>query len=136
MKHDPEYELARKRVRAKKDFYQHFWTFIAVSIFFFVLNLFTSPGAWWFHWPILGWGIAIGSHFFSTFGPGADYSSGEDKEESLILREIDMIRREVGRRYPGVVIGPDYSDTLLDRDKAERRPQKSRRQDWKDDDLV
>ncbi|MFN7118636.1 MAG: 2TM domain-containing protein, partial [Saprospiraceae bacterium] len=63
-----EYEKARKRVRARKEFYQHLTSYVVMGIFFFLLNAVTSFGAWWFYWPLLGWGIGVLLPYFYVFG--------------------------------------------------------------------
>ena len=51
------------------DFKRHLRTYLAMSAFFFVLNMVTAPGAWWFYWPILGWGIGVVLQGMSLYGP-------------------------------------------------------------------
>ena len=29
------------------------------------INLLSSPGHWWFYWPMLGWGIGLAAHDFA-----------------------------------------------------------------------
>jgi hypothetical protein len=66
-----KYKEARKRVRTKKEFYEHLTVFSVMSVFFFLLNALTAFGSWWFYWPILGWGIGVLFHYFEVFGfPG------------------------------------------------------------------
>ena len=52
-------------------FRAHFGTYLLFSAFFFVLNLMTNPGDWWFYWPMFGWGIAVVLHAFATYGAEA-----------------------------------------------------------------
>lgn len=62
---------AKKRVKRKKDFYGHLATYVAISVFLIVLNMITSPGKWWFQWPVIGWGMAVLFNYFDVFGvPG------------------------------------------------------------------
>lgn len=63
-----EYKRAKMRVGAIRGFYQHLQTYVLVNSFLFVLNLLTSPGDWWFYWPLLGWGIGLVSHAVSVYG--------------------------------------------------------------------
>lgn len=48
-------------------FYTHLSVYAAVILFLAILNLLTSPGTIWFHWPMLGWGIAVVIHAFAVF---------------------------------------------------------------------
>ena len=52
-------------------FQAHFATYLLFGVFFFVLNLLTDPGNWWFYWPMFGWGIGIVAHAFATYGVDA-----------------------------------------------------------------
>jgi hypothetical protein len=52
-------------------FRTHFGTYLLFGVFFFVLNLLTNAGDWWFYWPLFGWGIAIVAHAFATYGADA-----------------------------------------------------------------
>ena len=81
---DEKYEKAKKRVEEIKGFYSHLIVYVVVNIGLFLLNLFTSPGAWWFYWPLLGWGIGL---FFHTMGvfvfskfPGKQWEERKIKE--------------------------------------------------------
>lgn len=64
---DERYAAARKRVKDVKDFYVHLLVYICVNIALFLINLLSSPGVWWFYWPLLGWGIGLAIHFLSVF---------------------------------------------------------------------
>ncbi|HET6568312.1 MAG TPA: 2TM domain-containing protein [Rhodothermales bacterium] len=59
---------ARKRVREFRDFYVHLATYVVVNLFLIALNLITSPEYLWALFPLLGWGIGLGSHAVSVFG--------------------------------------------------------------------
>jgi hypothetical protein len=88
------YEHAKKRVGELRDFYTHLMVYVLVNLFLFVLNLLTSPGAWWFYWPLLGWGIGIVAHALSVFSGTAFW--GKDWEDRKIkqLMEKDSRRRD------------------------------------------
>lgn len=60
------YERARKRVENLKAFYIHLTVFILVNILLLIINLLSSPGHWWFIYPLLGWGIGLGVHGITT----------------------------------------------------------------------
>ena len=46
------YIRAEKRAEAKLGFYRHFAIYLGVNMLLFLINLFTSHGAWWFYWPL------------------------------------------------------------------------------------
>lgn len=135
---DKDYYLAKKRVKAKKEFYQHLSTYVVMAIFFFLLNAVTAFGNWWFHWPILGWGIGVLFHYFDVFGlPGVgDMSS--DWEKKALEEELRRIEREKKRRnrrqsarsYPPA----ESSDERLELRELQKQKQKNR--DWDDSELV
>lgn len=124
---ESQYREARKRVKKKKDFYEHLTTFIVMSVFFFLLNMVTAPGNWWFYWPILGWGFGVVFHYLDTFGvPGVGTLSKEWEERAI----EEEVRRLEGRN-PYTRPGQDDYEELELRDLP---PQK--RKNWSEDDLV
>ena len=62
-----KYEKAKKRVEEIKGFYSHLITYVVVNIILFLVDFFTSPGIWWFYWPLLGWGIGLFFHGMGVF---------------------------------------------------------------------
>ena len=94
------YLEAKKRVRAKREFYRHLGSYFVMSTFFFLLNAVTSFGSWWFYWPMLGWGLAVLFHYVDVFGiPGVDPMTPE-WEEQQIQEEMKRLEREERRRRP------------------------------------
>jgi hypothetical protein len=69
MDEQARYERARKRVEEIRGFYTHLLTYVLVNLGLFILNLVTSPGEFWFFWPLFGWGIGVLAHGASVFGP-------------------------------------------------------------------
>ncbi len=67
MKNSEAYQSAKKRVEAKMGFYTHLTVYVGVILFLVVINLLTSSGNIWFHWPMLGWGIAVALHALAVF---------------------------------------------------------------------
>ncbi len=61
------YEAAKKRVDDIKGFYVHILIYLVVNFMLFVINIVTSPGTYWFYWPLIGWGIGIVIHGLSVF---------------------------------------------------------------------
>ncbi len=82
---DIQYKRALERVEEIKGFYIHLFIYVLVNLGLFLLNLFTSPGRWWFYWPLFGWGIGLLGHAVGVFGVGRFF--GQDWEERK-LKEI------------------------------------------------
>ena len=110
-----KYRSAKKRLSKKREFYRHLRTYLAFSIFFFVLNALTDFGDWWFYWPVLGWGLAVLIQGLSVVGPFARW-------------EEDQMDREIRRL--GSSQGEDETEQL------ELRQLSGSEKDWKEEDLV
>jgi len=81
------FDKAKKRVMEIKGFYVHFLVYLVMSIFFLVINLLSSPGVYWFYWPILGWGIGVFFHAMGTFNKRFLGKDWEDKKIKEILEK-------------------------------------------------
>ncbi len=92
MEQNAKYERAKKRAEELKEFYHHLMVYVIVNAFLVVLNLLTSPGYYWFKWPLLGWGIGLTIHGATTFFPSAFW--GSDWEERKIKELMDKDRGE------------------------------------------
>ncbi|MEL6832490.1 MAG: 2TM domain-containing protein [Bacteroidota bacterium] len=91
MTEEERYRIARKRVKEKKRFYSHLTTYLVMGGFFLTLNLITSPGAWWWYWPMLGWGIGIASHGMQVFGLPGSGAGGNEWEQREIEKEMERM---------------------------------------------
>lgn len=80
-----DYQRAQKRVQAIKGFWGHFITYLVINAVLFIIDLFTTPGEWWFYWVIIGWGIAIVINALSVFAFGKFHSK---KWEEAKIKEI------------------------------------------------
>jgi len=61
-------EAAVKRLKAKREFWQHLVIYLLVNLLLVVIWWVTSrPGHFWPLWPLLGWGIGLGMHAWDTF---------------------------------------------------------------------
>lgn len=67
MQNSEDYLSAKKRVEAKMGFYTHLSVYVAVMLFLAIINFVTSAGTIWFHWPMLGWGVAVAIHAAFVF---------------------------------------------------------------------
>lgn len=62
---------ARARAAASRLFHDpgfkiHFVIYVAVNALLIVINLVTTPGTYWFYWPLLGWGLGVAGHAFGV----------------------------------------------------------------------
>jgi hypothetical protein len=80
---------ARRQARAKLGFITHATIYLLVMTMLVVTNLMTSPGHYWFLWPMLGWGSGLLAHGLVTFLWG----SGNRLERHLVNRELRELRR-------------------------------------------
>ncbi len=82
------YKIAKKRVSEKRKFYSHLMTWVVMSVFFILLNLFTSD-IFWAIFPILGWGVAVAFHAIRVFS----FTYGDDWEQREIEKEIAKMKQ-------------------------------------------
>jgi len=68
MKDEEKYKKAQEKVKEIKDFYSHLLVYVVVNIGLFIINYVTSPGTYWFYWPLIGWGIGLAVHWTQVFG--------------------------------------------------------------------
>lgn len=115
MKEEDFYEKAEKRVNDKKGFYIHFGVYLVVGIFLFALNMITSRGTLWFHFPVLSWGIGVAIHYITIFGlPGTRILTDEWEEEELD-REISKLKRIHGKKQlKRNLLNSGHEDDTLD----------------------
>ena len=57
-----EYAKARRRAKAKYNFFVHAAVYAAVMVLLVLVNVLTLPGTIWFIWPLIGWGFAVALH--------------------------------------------------------------------------
>ncbi|MBN2114843.1 MAG: 2TM domain-containing protein [Acidimicrobiia bacterium] len=62
-------EAAVKRLKAKREFWQHLVVYVLVNALLIVVWWVTSNGDshFWPLWPLLGWGIGLALHAWDTF---------------------------------------------------------------------
>ena len=61
-------EAAVKRLKEKREFWQHVVVYVLVNTMLVVIWWVTnSPGHFWPMWPLLGWGIGLAMHAWETF---------------------------------------------------------------------
>lgn len=76
-----QYEKAVKQVRALKNFYIHLIVYVSVNLGLVGINLIFTPEYKWFIYPLLGWGIGMVTHGFSTFYTGTFLGNEWEKKQ-------------------------------------------------------
>lgn len=127
------YKSAKKKVKKKKEFYDHLGVFISVGLFFLAINLFKYENTerFWFYWPMLPWGIGLMIHYFSTFGlPGLS----SDWEEKELRKEINKLHSALGDDYEEDDYEPIKRPEMDE--ELELKEFKKLRKEWDDSDFV
>ena len=89
MSEEEIYEEAKKRVKAKSDFYKHLIVYVVVNIILVIIWAFPAGGGYpWFWWVIGGWGIGVFFNFLEVFV----WQKRVDK--GAIEKEVEKMRRE------------------------------------------
>jgi 2TM domain len=86
---DEERDQAIRRLRAKREFYQHVTAYVIVNLGLIVVWALTGGDYFWPVWPILGWGIGLLFHGWSVYGE-------KPMTEEAIQREIERGRQRAG----------------------------------------
>jgi hypothetical protein len=83
------YEEAKKRVKAKKDFYRNLGTWAAVNILLIIIWSLTDFGGYpWFLWPLCLWGAYV-------LYKGLQVFVFERKSDRVAIeKEVERIKRE------------------------------------------
>ena len=89
MDHHILYDRAKKKVKEKKEFYSNFSSWLAVSLFLFLINLLTSSEFLWAFFPFMGWGIGVFFHGLKVFSPRFN----QDWEEIQIHQEMKRLNQ-------------------------------------------
>lgn len=84
---------ARQRVRDLRGFYVHAAIYVVVIGGIALVNWAASPGTWWVVWPMVIWGVGLGSHAVAVLFEGSFL--GPEWEERK-TREL-LHRQERGR---------------------------------------
>jgi hypothetical protein len=108
------YEEAKIRVKSRKKFYSHIVTWVIMSVFFILINLFTTD-YFWAIFPILAWGIGVAFHGIQVFS--------DEWEDQQIEREYDRLKRKTMDFH-----GEEIEDAPEDF--------RNLRKEWKDQDFV
>ena len=126
---DREFRAARKQVKKKKGVFVHLAVFLSTALFFFLMNFVTSPGDWWWFFPMLPWGIGLAIHYLVVFGfPGSGILSREWEEKEM---QKELRQRGLAQRHRQELPAADEEE-LFDLDP----PQKVRQKQWDEDEIV
>ena len=117
---------AQKRVEEKKGFFGHLGAYLAMGVFFLVMNILTWEGEFWFFYPMVPWGAGLLIHYFSVFGLPFSRVLSADWEEQELAREVKRLQQNSSSQSPA----PD--EEFLDLKELEKR----KARDWQDEDLV
>ena len=77
----------RRRLAALRAFHKRTATYTVILGFLFVLNLLTSPGAWWAVWPALAMAFVLALNAVNVHGPEAFLSADWEERKARELRE-------------------------------------------------
>lgn len=77
---------ATRRADAKLAFRAHLIAYVVINGGLLAINLLTSPNQLWFYWPMIGWGIGLVAHGFTT------YSRVADARDDMIEAELERLR--------------------------------------------
>lgn len=94
-----DYQAAKKRVKKIKGFYGHLASYFIMGVFFFVMNMSTSPDAFWFHFPMMGWGIGLAFHYIGVFGVPGLGALDQEWEKREIEKEMIRLKSARGETY-------------------------------------
>ena len=85
------YDEAKKRVKAKRDFYGHLGVYIVVNIGLVLIWAFASGSGYpWFAWPMGIWGIIVVVNFLQVYV----FPKGTGRDKKAIEKEVERIRKE------------------------------------------
>ena len=84
-------EEAKKRVKAKRDFYGHLTAWALVNALLIIIWALTNLGGYpWFLWPLCFWGVWVLVQYLQVFV----FKQRSDKR--AIEKEAEKIRKEQG----------------------------------------
>ena len=89
MTEDTRYRRARARAAELRGFYTNLFTYIAVNIVLFIIDVVTG-GGWWFYWVTIFWGLGLAFHAWQVFGPGRRFGDEWEERKTRELMEKDQ----------------------------------------------
>ena len=82
--------LAIRRADMKLAFRSHMMAYVVVNAGLVAIYVMTPGDYFWQIWPMLGWGIGLGTHAVSV------YTNGENVRDRLIEEELEKLRKTRG----------------------------------------
>jgi len=89
MSEEEIYEAARRRVKKKRDFYNHFGIYVTVNIVLIIVWALSGRGELWFLWPLGIWGVFVVWNFIEVFV----LYRGAQSEKAVIEKEVEKIKK-------------------------------------------
>jgi 2TM domain len=62
-----DHRAAIKHIRAKRAFGLHATVYVTVNLLLIAVWALTGRGYFWPIWPVLGWGVGLGVHYWTVF---------------------------------------------------------------------
>jgi hypothetical protein len=92
-------EEARRWVRKKRVFYAIVAIYLALSVFWFAIDMLTGTDDLWFYWPMLGTGLGVAVTGIIMFGIGGFFGADWEKRqvERYLERRADSEKGGDGR---------------------------------------
>ena len=87
-------EIAKKKVKEKKEFYGHFNVFCIVSFTLLLISYFNSPNDWEIYKPLLIWAMSVFGHYIGVFGFPSLSFRDEIWEDKQFEKEMDKLDRQ------------------------------------------
>jgi hypothetical protein len=127
---------AKQQVKNEKEFYGHLASYLICNVMFVALSI--ASGGFWFIFPMLGWGVGLGSHAAKVFGlPGKGGDWEERRMRELLGQEetqagLDALRTQLRRLERGerVADRADDSETAALRRRIENLEAIVTSRDW------
>ncbi len=89
MSEEEIYEEARRRVKKKRDFYNHLGIYVTVNIVLIIVWALSGRGPLWFLWPLGIWGVFVVWNFMEVFV----LYRGAQSEKAVIEKEVERIKK-------------------------------------------
>lgn len=122
-------EIAKKKVKLKKRFYNKLSGHTTAIVILVIVNWMFTPGFWWSIIPIAVLLIELIVGYFKAFGIGGQ---GPDWEYRAYQKELKRLRKLTGEEEPKAETEPIDQLDLDDLKKKTREKQRT----WDDKDLV
>lgn len=92
-------EEARKKVRSLKRLYRHMSVYSIMGVFFFLLNVVTSPFEMWWFFPLLPWGVIVAIHYVVVKGIPATGILTKEWEDQEYEHQLNLLKGDYNRPF-------------------------------------